>query len=481
MTNKQVIKYSYNDCPTIRQFAQSDAFIRGLMGPIGSGKSSGCAVEMIRRGLAQRPGPDGIRKTKWVVIRNSYPNLRDTTIQTVHQWFPPQHFGQWKVAEHRYIMKAFENTEIEIIFRALDKPDDVRNLLSLEVTGAWVNEAKEIDWPVIDMLGGRVGRYPAQRDGGPTWSGVFMDTNPPDSDSRWWRYFEDNKHPPGHAEIFKQPSGRGAQAENLDNLPGGRMYYDRLVPGKTAEWVKVFVDGEYGFVMDGKLVFPEYNDRIHCQEVNPIPGVPIHRGWDMGLTGACVLSQVLPDGRWLVFDEIIADGMGIDRFSEQVITYCSRAFPQGATFIDTGDPAGQQRAQTDERTCFDILQAKGIDIDPGIQTLTIRLESLRKPLRTLENGEPAFVLHPRCKTLRKAFMGGYHYRRKQVSGREQYIDVPDKNWASHPVDALGYTGTILFGGGLTRPPMDESDTPWDNFGFGADYAADSTRSKTTGY
>lgn len=474
MTSSHDIKYSYNDVPTIREFAQSNAFIRGILGPLGSGKSSGCVVEIIRRGMAQRPGPDGVRRTRWVVIRGTYPQLRDTTIKTFMQWLPDAYFGKYYAAEHRYVIKAFEKTEIEVLFRALDRPDDVKNLLSMELTGAWVNEAREVPWAIIDALQGRIGRFPAQRDGGPTWFGLWMDTNPPDVDSKWYRFFEETKHKPDFAQIFKQPSGLAINAENISNLPGGRRYYDNLAQGKDAEWIKVYVHGDYGYVVDGKPVFPEYNDKIHCQKIDPVDGRSIVRGLDFGLTPACVFTQVLPDGRWLIFDELVSDNMGIDRFSDEMLEHSSRCFPHGAEFEDYGDPAGMQRAQTDERTCFEILHNKGIMIEPGEQTLALRLESMRKPMRTLINGEPQFVVHPRCKVFRKGLMGGYQYRRLQVSG-ERYTSQPDKNILSHIQDAAQYPATRLFGGGLTRRPSEDDDWPQ------ADYSSDIGRSQITGY
>ena len=54
---------------------------------------------------------------------------------------------------------------MEVIFLALDDPKDVRKLLSLELTGAWVNECRELPKAVIDGLTHRVGRYPTQNDG----------------------------------------------------------------------------------------------------------------------------------------------------------------------------------------------------------------------------------------------------------------------------------------------------------------------------
>ena len=40
---------------------KDDSFFRGLRGPVGSGKSVSCCIEIFRRALKQEPGPDGKR------------------------------------------------------------------------------------------------------------------------------------------------------------------------------------------------------------------------------------------------------------------------------------------------------------------------------------------------------------------------------------------------------------------------------------
>jgi hypothetical protein len=200
---------------------------------------------------------------------------------------------------------------------------------------------------------------------------------------------------------------------------------------------------------------------------------PIYRGWDFGLTPACVFAQLLPSGRFIVFDELASEDMGVDKFSDEVLELASAQYNE-FEFIDIGDPAGEQRSQTDEKTCFQILQAKGIQIEAGLQTPTIRFESVRKPLTRLAQGKPAFALHPRCKVLRKGFQGGYQFRRLQVSV-DRYTSSPDKNWYSHAMNGLEYVCTRIFGGGLT---MDQR-RPADDDEYGA--LSDTSRSDITGY
>jgi hypothetical protein len=233
----------------------------------------------------------------------------------------------------------------------------------------------------------------------------------------------------------------------------------------------------HGFTVDGKPVFPEYQDGMHCPAderrwPKSIRGEPIYRSYDFGLTPACVFSQITPEGNWIILDELVSDNMGFDEFSDVVLEHSLRHY-RGMDFIDLGDPAGQQRSQTDTKTCFEIGWAKGMQIQAAPQGRRIRLEGTRKPLRTIHRGGPQFVLHPRCKRLRKALLGGYHYRRKHVTG-EVYEMEPNKNQHSHIADALTYAGAWLFGSALIQRDMQDDDDR-DRRG------ADRTRSSITGY
>jgi hypothetical protein len=127
--------YCYASVPTIKRFSQSRAFIRGLMGPFGSGKSSGCVIELIK--LAQRqPLIGGKRRARFACIRNTYGQLADTTIKTFLYWLPAPLFGTFNKGDHAYYLNKLGDLEVEILFRALDRPEHVANLLSLELTAA---------------------------------------------------------------------------------------------------------------------------------------------------------------------------------------------------------------------------------------------------------------------------------------------------------------------------------------------------------
>lgn len=225
---------------------RSNAFVRAVVGPVGSGKSSACCLEVLRRAAEQAPGPDKVRRTRFAVIRNTYRELKDTTRKTFEQWVPAE-LGKWHEQDFTFTIDQplADGTRMrcEVLFRALDKPEHVKKLLSLELTGAYINEARQVPKAILDMLTMRVGRYPSKAQGGPTWHGIWLDSNPWHTGHPFYRLF--NKSLPEGYALFEQPGGRSPEAENLENLPGGRDYYVKQMAGKDSEWVAEWVDARY--------------------------------------------------------------------------------------------------------------------------------------------------------------------------------------------------------------------------------------------
>ena len=434
----------YTAVPTIGRFHKSSAFYRGVMGPVGSGKSTGMCMEIMRRAQEQTLGKDGIRRTRWVIVRNTYRELKDTTLKTWFDWFDEDTFGLMN-RQDMYHMIRFNDVETEILFRALDRPGDVKKVLSMEISGAWINEAREIPKAIVDAIGDRAGRYPAVKDGGCTWNGVIMDTNPPDDDHWWYRLAETDR--PTNWEFFRQPGGliekkgvfvENPLAENTKNLEAD--YYTKRQHGKQPEYIRVYYCGQYGFVIDGKPVIPEYVDAVHCtsSDIDPTPGLTLFVGIDFGLTPAAVFGQRLVNGRWVWIDELATEDMGAVRFSELLRTKINHEY-KDYTLEIYGDPAGEARSQTDERTPFQILIANGIPASPApTNDMTIRRESIAVPLSRMVDGKPGLLISPKCKVTRRGLAGGYQYKRMQLGGQERFNDKPDKNKYSHPVEAGGY-------------------------------------------
>jgi hypothetical protein len=171
----------YNPPPTINDFVKDyipgRLFYDWIVGPVGSGKTTGLFFKLVYLASLQQPGPDGIRRTRAVVVRNTLPQLRDTTITSWNYWFKDGEAGTWKATENRFILR-FGDVECDVLFRPLDTADDVARVLSLEVTFALIDEFVQIPRAIIDALSARLGRYPAKKDGGATNFGMFGSSNP---------------------------------------------------------------------------------------------------------------------------------------------------------------------------------------------------------------------------------------------------------------------------------------------------------------
>ncbi len=197
VTASGLLDLDFSKSATVSRFLQDNAFVRGILGPVGSGKSYACAAEVLLRALMQEPNPkDNIRYSRFAIVRNSYPMLRSTTLKTWADMFPEHVWGpmRWSPPITHHIQLPAKDgvpgLDAEVIFLALDKDIDVRKILSLEITGAWVNEARELPLGVIQGLTHRVGRYPSKTMGGVTWRGIWMDTNAMDDDHWWYRLSE---------------------------------------------------------------------------------------------------------------------------------------------------------------------------------------------------------------------------------------------------------------------------------------------------
>ena len=462
---------------TLKKFMKSEDFFRGLRGPVGSGKSVACCIEIFRRALLQKKNAEGKRKSRWAVIRNTNPQLRTTTIKTWLDWFPEETWGNfaWSVPyTHRILVGELD---VEVIFLALDRPEDVKKLLSLELTGVWVNEAREIPKSIIDACTMRVGRFPSMREGGASWYGVIADTNAPEEDHWWpimaadvpvpdhisrdealmlikpdnWSFYTqppallENKDKDGFISAYKD----NIKSENKKNLTP--KYYNNIIRGKTKGWIDVYVLNKLGSIEEGKPVYHSFKEELHItkNKIDLIPGQPIWIGVDFGLTPAAVFGQRTTTGKWNIINELVCFEMGVIRFSELLRGELAKLY-KGYEIMIYGDPAGDFRSQTDERTPFQIMRNCGLKAIPAPSNdVALRIEAVDSTLARLVDGSPGFNMSTDCINLKKGFNGGYHYRRLQVSG-DRYDEKPLKNRYSHVHDALQY---LMMGAGEGRTMM----------------------------
>jgi hypothetical protein len=287
----------------------------------------------------------------------------------------------------------------------------------------------------------RIGRFPSAKDGGATWYGMWADTNPPTVDT-WWYYQMEQIDPSDGVsrndngwDVFKQPSGRSPYAENIENLPEG--YYD--TQGRSDEYIRVFIDGEYGLSLAGTPVFKYFRPDYHMakQTLRAITNGtrPVIVGMDLGLTPAAVIGQQDPRGRALIMAEAVSYDMGIQRFMRTVLKPLLYEKFSGAPIVIVVDPAGVQRAQTDERSAVDIIKAEGFRVMPArTNNITARIAAVDDYLMRQVDGDPGLLIDPSCNRLKAAMMGGYRFK-KNGDGLEK---TGSAGKHSHIGDAVSY-------------------------------------------
>lgn len=448
---------------TGQRFAESCGFVDLVIGPYGSGKSTMCIQRIVASACRMPCWFNGRRRARWAVVRNTSGELQSTTLQTWLTWFGD--LGDIKKRQKPLL--TYEHVfndgkgivELDIIFIALDRPEDVRKIKSLELTGAYLNELSELPQNVLSHFKGRVnGRYPSRSFCAlPYWSGIIADTNPPDEDHWIFKDFEVNTTPSYH--VFHQPSGlvedelgnyikdihgnyiQNPHADNVEHL--SHDYYPKLAEKQSEGFIKVYCGGKYGLVESGKRVYPEFNYDLHSvPKLEAMQGDPLYLGWDFGLTPACVVVQITARGQVRVLKEYVAEDIGIKTFAKNmVIPQLSIDFPYNKVGGSEGDPSGAKGDEImEELSCIGELNALGIPTNAAsTNDPDVRINSVRYFLNLMVDGAPAFLIsRENCPVLVKGFMSGYHFKRMQIGGDERYQDKPNKNKYSHPHDALQY-------------------------------------------
>ncbi len=473
--------------PTMSGFMQSDKFARVLAGPIGGGKSVACVHTLMAWAAGQKANKDKVRKTRFLIVRNTMDQLKMTTMKTVFDWLPAHTWGEYRSTEKTYtVMFALpDGTQVrsEWVFVALDDENDVRKALSLECTAVWCNEARELKSEIIESLLSRTDRYPSMREGGATRAGGIFDTNMPVLET-WWHDRMEN--PPPNWSVHVQPpailtldeykaihghdpeegfleAGYGTTfvvnpgADNLNNL--SPTYYPNNVPGKTEEWVNVFLRCKYGNVSNGLPVFAKtYIPSFHesNEPLRPVrsENYPIVVGMDFGRTPAAVFLQMNPRGQVMGLSELTSENMGLETFIAQKLRPHIARHYAGFPLIIAPDPAGFDKTQRDEITLVDVLRMQGFRIaKPPTNRIEPRLTVVERLLARQVDGRPALLIdRANMPTVSQGFRFGYRWPMTK-SGVLQDAN-PVKNSYSHPMDALQYGAAVIERGGHSSDAFD---------------------------
>lgn len=497
------------DGEVLGRFISSRARVKGVQGPVRSGKTFASWHSLLFNAASQAPAVknpmglrEGVRYRRTLVVRETLKQVKDTVLKTARLVLPPEHFGEFTESGRPRLHVQRFGLDWEILCYGMDDPDAISDLKSLEVSDVYASEARYLPREVLVACAERIGQFPPRAAGGCTHGQLVFDTNPPAAGS-WLAVIsgqspmpegltEDQRQSyqkPEGWEIFLQPPavlevfGPGGElvgyepnpaAENLRNLPPG--YYATQIAGRTRDEIETELMNRPGSHRGGKAVWPQYRRQVHgATGLKAVVGHPMLVGVDFGRTPAAAIGQHV-HGQWRVLREIVTENMGARQFARLLKSSMSEWFPEN-DWACFGDPAGENEEQSDDTSPFKVMWAEGVRVlaAPGNNDWVLRRDAVDELLRRMVDARPAFLIDlEKCPVLGAGLAGAYAYPRLQTS-IERYAERPIKNQFSHVADALQY---LVLGGGEGRVllqrssgaraaqrPMPTSVEAWDPYAY----------------
>jgi hypothetical protein len=440
-------------------FHLSKSFHRAIVGPRGSGKSSGCLLEKFLIGSRNFPR---IAHTRFVIIRRVYRELKDSTQKTFFEIFPPDNVNvvYRKTEETAYVYIQGEGPPVgrktgagtrpgvcEFVFRAAEKEEDYGKFLSTEFTGAMIDEAVQLPRVLRDNLVGSI-RYPL---GFPAEDfHIDLTTNPPDSEEHWiWQCFyeESRKKLENHA-LFINPA-----FENTALLEKDPDYYTRLLESMPPDMARIYVYGLVGYIAKGEPFYPWFLKSRHefdkgAKDYDLSPYGVMLRGWDFGQTkGVCVFVYEDEYGNWDILDEIMVQGLrnSTQILCEKVLAHTIQRY-KGLVFHDYADIAGKYLSSSAGMTDMEILNTYGV-VPNSCQSTYHDRRNIMYALLTQNDPEtlrPRLRVDKSCVNIIRGFLGGYrHAKAKESIVTKPLRPVKDGNY-DHYFNCIEYIATNRF-------------------------------------
>lgn len=446
--------FNYTPPATLMGFFLSNKRVRFVRGPIGSTKSTAMVMELFRRAAEQEPDADGIRRTRFAIIRNTLQQIRETCLETIYKCLRP--IVKYKVSDQKVIISVGD-IHTEWLLLPLDTPENIQKLLSLELTGAWISEAREIEPEIAMNVYSRCGRFPSALAGGvnPTWYGLIMETNSFSEDSPWFDQVEVNL--PANWDYFVQPGAFDPRADWRHYLPP--TYYEDLIAANTDDWVKQYIHNRISESLSGQAVYrntfvSDYH--VSKEPLSVIPGRTLVIGMDFARYPAAIISQLDQLGRMRCLQELFQENAGIEKFITETVTpeLMDPRYSQCPVVI-VGDPSGGSRGEVGEEHVYDALKRLGYVAMPAVtNNIPPRIRAVETWLMRQVQGNAAFIIDgTRCPELVAGFKTHYRYKKRKTGDLEDKPDKTKRPWADLH-DALQYaclgSGTRMQGRIMNR-------------------------------
>jgi hypothetical protein len=445
--------------PVADAFLHSRAFICGIIGPVGSGKTMTAAQKLLRVGALQGGVKDELtgitrRRARCGVIRESYPNIEANVLKS---WFNlvPEEEGKfsWRapyVHQFSKVLRRDPNDgrpidilDMEVEFRAIGDKSVEEITRGWEINAAWIDEYDLQPAQLLSFLTGRVGRFSDMDASLVVDPQIIASLNMPYIDNHAYKLLVDEelgeldpeKDPDLAAalngrklvECFMQPDALSEKAENIHNLPGGRGYYvlqaaanknivgysDRMIRNKPIP------------MQFGQPVNPDFSYVDHVREgLEFDPRRKLIIGMDQGLFAAAVALQRDPMGNLRTLRECVfmrEDGKSLQKigptaFGNAVKAMLAQHFPDlSASAVRVVlDPAGFNAGDREDN---EIDWKRSVEKALGLTIHRAKSNSPHLRNTAIWNAMSAragYLIDKSCKHLIKAHLGGYRYAKAEI-------------------------------------------------------------------
>lgn len=478
-------------------FIRSTVLENCFMGPRGEGKTDAGIMAMTYHASIQ---DKRYRPIPWAIVRDTWKNLERTTYRSFMYPTNPESLayqlrGRIRERDGGRQLKLVDrkgNAIWNAFLFGMDTPDDLNQVLSMQLGGLWLEEAapamqedigsgiQEEVWSLgitslrhtlmtdraIDFLkewGPHLQRMSPREIKEGLLLGALTQTpygdvvprnrraqltmNYPSEDHwTWVRFYDEGGR---DRALFRIPKGENIHIDDqyrqnmASSLRGRQDLLDRLVEGRPAH------------VQIGVSVTPEYHETFnggpwHRSDHNfdPMPNVPVMRFWDGDLHPSCFFGQITPRGKFIGLDTLRSSetGEGMKQFVEtQVKPLIANRYSQVTKWRDLGDPTLNDRDPSDsDLTAAKIIEKElNTSYEGGVLRWGPRKEALKDILtRTLANGEPMFTLSKHEKLMHRSLSGGWHYNKSSTGKVSDEPDNTDIN--SHPPSGFSHGLAKIF-------------------------------------
>lgn len=160
------------------------------------------------------------------------------------------------------------------------------------------------------------------------------------------------------------------------------------------------------------------------EEIQPIPGSPVHTAWDLGVRDSTAIwwFQIV-GSQVFILDFYMAHGAGLEHYAE---VCAARGWTKGIDFVPH-DARVKEWGTGRTR----IEQMRDFGLKPVVLPMNTKMDGIAAVRKTL----PLCVFNPRCD---EGISALEQYRREWDDDKKTFRDTEVHDWTSHAADAFRY-------------------------------------------